>query len=299
MIRKPTFIDLSLLVLVALIWASAFLAIKVAVREVGPVWLVAIRVTIGFAAILPWIAWRGIVLPNSARQWLMTLVITVLSVIAPFFLISWAELTIDAGVTSLLMGMGPFMAMFFSHLTSDDDRMNAYKIVAVIFGFAGVVTVIGPSAFDSLGDQLLAQGAALGGSFCYAVSGIFLRKIDGIPPTRFSGLILALASLTLLPYAFTLPHPDWSELSGEAIFSIIYLGVFSTALGYILRYHLVRTIGQSYFALGLNLIPIFGVSLGALVLGEPITVTLLVALALVVTGLFFAQRSGSATNRQT
>ncbi len=289
MIRKPTILDIALLVLVSLIWASAFLAIKVAVREIGPTWLVGIRVVIGFAAILPWIAWRGIVLPSGNNQWVIVVIVAFLSLIAPFFLISWAELTIDAGVASLLMGMGPFAAMFLSHMTTDDDRLNVYKIVAVVLGFSGVVVVIGPSAAGGLGNQLIAQAAALGGSLCYAVSGVFVRKIKDIPPTRFSGLILGMASAVLIPYALLSGQPDWSSISTEAIFSLIYLGVFPTALGYILRYHLIRTIGQSYFTLGLNLIPIFGVSLGALILGEPITINLLVALILVVAGLFFAR----------
>lgn len=289
MIRKPTFLDIALLVLVSLIWASAFLAIKVAVRDIGPTWLVAIRVVVGFAAILPWIAWRGIVLPHGGDQWFIVVIVAFLSLIAPFFLISWAELTIDAGVASLLMGMGPFAAMFLSHITTDDDRLNVFKLIAVVLGFFGVLVVIGPSAIDGLGNQLLAQAAALGGSLCYAVSGVFVRKIKDIPPTRFSGLILGMSSVVLIPYAVMSGFPDWSAVSDEAVFCLIYLGVFPTALGYILRYHLIRTIGQSYFTLGLNLIPIFGVSLGALILNEPITINLLVALILVVAGLFFAR----------
>ncbi|MBB4301548.1 drug/metabolite transporter (DMT)-like permease [Rhodobium orientis] len=290
MIRKPTPVDIFLLILVSLIWASAFLAIKVAVREIGPVWLVAVRVLIGFLAILPWIAWRGLVLPTGGRQWALTLFVTVLSIIAPFFLISWAELTIDSGVTSLLMGMGPFMAMILSHLTTEDDRMNVFKVLAVVCGFAGVLTVIGPSVAGGLGDHLLAQAAALGGSMCYAIAGVFVRRVRDIPPTRFSGLILGISALLLVPYALATGQPDWTGLSAEAIVALIYLGIFPTALGYILRYHLIRTIGQSYFTLGLNFIPIFGVSLGALVLDEPISLSLFVALALVVTGLFFGQR---------
>jgi len=294
MIRKPTFLDIVLLVLLAVVWASAFLAIKVAVREVGPIWLVAVRVAIGFLAIMPWVFWKGVVLPSGRDQWLLTLLITVFSLIAPFFLISWAELTIDAGVASLLMGMGPFLAMILSHLTTDDDRMNLSKVLAVFFGFAGVVTVIGPSAFGGLGSHFAAQAAALGGSLCYAIAGIFFRRIKDIPPTRFSGLILGISSLGLIPYAFSTGQPDWSTVSNEALISLVYLGIVPTALGYILRYHLIRTIGQSYFALGLNLVPIFGIALGALFLGEEVTMSLVIALILVITGLTFA-RHGART----
>ena len=290
MIRKPTPVDIFLLILASLIWSSTFLAIKVCVDEIGPAWVVAIRVLIGFLAILPWIAWRGLILPKGGGQWGLTLSVALLSIIAPFLLIAWAELTIDSGVTALLMGMGPFFAMFLSHLATEDDRMNLFKVLAVMCGFAGVLTVIGPSVVGGLGDHLLAHAAVLGASLCYSVVGVFVRRVRNIPPTRFSGLILGLSAALLVPYALATGQPDWQGLSTEAIVALVYLGVFPTALAYILRYHLIRTIGQSYFALGLNLIPIFGVSLGALVLDEPVSLSLFVALALVVTGLFFGQR---------
>ncbi|MCC2112655.1 MAG: DMT family transporter [Hyphomicrobiales bacterium] len=281
-----------MLVVLAAIWGSAFLAIKVAVPEFGPAWLVTVRVTLGFLVLLPWALWRGIIWPNSGRQWLLVATIALLNVIAPFFLISWAELTIDAGVASLLMGTGPFLALIGSHFTTTDDRLNIWKLIAVVFGFAGVLTVIGVDAVQGLGSNLIAQGAALAGSICYVVSGVLIRKVDGIPPMRFATIILGISSLALLiGTSATVPLP---ALPGsEAIFAVVWLGLLPTGSGYFLRYYLIRNVGYSFFALGLNLIPVFGVGLAALVLGEPISAAVAIALALVVVGLGLA-RYGAA-----
>ncbi|MEO1749880.1 MAG: DMT family transporter, partial [Pseudomonadota bacterium] len=122
-IRQAKVSDLGLLVLISLIWASAFVAIKVAVPVVGPLWLAAIRVVIGCLAVLPFALRVGIELPDTMRVWLLVIAMSLLNVVIPFFLIAWAELTIDAGVTSLLMGVGPIFALMAGHFFTLDDRI--------------------------------------------------------------------------------------------------------------------------------------------------------------------------------
>ena len=134
-IRKPTRLDLALLVMLAMIWGSAFLAIKVVVPDTGPLWLATIRVVIAFMVLLP-IAWfKGLIWPASGRQWRLVCLITFFNVVAPFFLISWAEQYIDAGVASLLIGIGPFLALIGSHFTTRDDRLSRAKITGRDTGF--------------------------------------------------------------------------------------------------------------------------------------------------------------------
>lgn len=283
-IRRPKPLDIGLIVSLAAIWGSAFLAMKVAVPETGPVWLVAIRVLTGFLVLVPWALYRGLVWPRSGRQWGLIAAITALNVVVPFSLIAWGQQFIDAGVTALLMGTGPFAALIISHFTTTDDRMTATKLIAVCFGFSGVALVVGQSAFSGLGAHLWGMLAALTGSLCYVASGTLIRRVEGIPPTRLSALVFGLAALPMVPAAlFLAPWPQ--EVSATVWAALIYLGVMPTGIAYILRYHLVRTVGLSYFALGMNLIPVFGVLFGAAILGEPLTVWILAALVLIVTGM--------------
>ncbi|MBU4529677.1 MAG: DMT family transporter [Hoeflea sp.] len=287
-LRAPTRLDMALMLLTALIWASAFVAIRVAVPEAGPVWLAAIRVGLGFVVLLPYAIWRGMVWPSSRRQWILIGGMAVLNMVIPFSLLAWAGKTLDAGVLSLLMGTGPFLALIGSHIMTDDDRLTPRKLVSVTLGFAGILIVVGPSAVAGLGaGSLEAKLAALGASLCYVTAGLLIRKIE-MPPVRLACLALGLGTAALIPIALITSGAPPTGLSATTMAALVYLGVFPTGLAYILRFHLIRTIGYSRFSLSINLIPVFGVALGVLLLGEPLSLTLIAALALVLAGLFVA-----------
>ena len=289
-IRKPTPLDLSGVLFLTIIWASAFIAIKVAVPQTGPVWLAAIRVCIGFAILLPWALYRGLILPTSAKSWLFLLIVSLLNVAIPFLLISWAELTISAGVTSLLLGTGPLLALILSHVTTHDDKINIYKLIGITFGFSGIALVVGGEAMADLGGgHLLAQLAVLGASRCYASSGAMIRQITDIPPTRLATIILGMASVELVLLALLEGPPDFAAIDTTSWLSLIYLGLLPTGIATILRYRLISTVGASFFALGMNLIPIFGVLMGAILLSEEVTLTTWLALGMIMLGLFVAR----------
>ena len=236
-IRRPTVIDLSLLLLLALVWASAFLVIKLVVDDTGPLWLATIRVVVAFIVLLPFAFSMGFVWPKTSKEWRLVLCIMVLSVTAPFFLISWAETKIDAGMASMLMGVGPFMALLSSHFTTEDDRLSKNKILGALLGFSGILILVGWDVARGLGDNLLGQGAAILGSASYVVSGLLIRKLGRFPPIQLSAFILGLASIILLTITLLLIGLPTMFYTQNTWLGLIYLGLFPTALGYILRYH--------------------------------------------------------------
>ena len=289
-IRKPTPLDLSLMLFLTLIWASSFIAIKVAVLETGPVWLAAMRVAIGFLVLLPWTLYRGIILPTSAKSLANLLIISLLNVSIPFMLISWAELTISAGIASLLLGTGPLLSLIFSHLTTHDDKFNTFKVIGIILGFSGIALVVGHEALQSVGTgAVLSMVAVLGASLCYAISGAMIRQVKDIPPTRLATLILGFATIELIGLGLLEGVPELASISGEAWLSLLFLGLLPTGLATILRYRLIWAIGASFFSLGMNLIPVFGVILGALLLSEQVALTTWIALVLILSGLMVAR----------
>ncbi|MEM6615962.1 MAG: DMT family transporter [Pseudomonadota bacterium] len=287
-VTPPKSSDLAQLVVLAAIWASAFQAIKIAVFDVGPLFIVFARVAIGSLALLPWALWRGLILPSGQTQWLQVAGLAILSTMVPFFLISWGELSITSAETALLLGTGPLVALILSHFFTSDDRLNAKKVAAVAVGFTGVVLLIGPNVLGSIGNEITAQLAVLLASFCYVSSGLLVRRIQGIPPTRLSFLVLAFSTIALLPIvvaAGAIP----TTMQQSTLLALIYLGLFPTGLAYILRYSLVRRIGLSMFAHVGNLIPVFGVAFGAILLGEVITTEKWVALGFILIALAIAR----------
>ncbi len=288
-ISKPDNRDLFLMALTAFIWASAFIAIKVVVVETGPLWLAAWRVLIGFVVLLPYAIWRGWIWPGSPRMWLLIAIASLFNVVFPFFLISWAQQTIDAGVASLLMGTGPFLALIGSHIFTSDDHITWPKALAVLLGFSGVLTIVGVDALSGLGgNHTTAQLAAVGGALCYTIAGLMVRRID-MPPVRLGCIVFGIGATVLIMAALFVDGLPRTNLSSNVFWALLYLGLFPTALGQILRFTLIRRVGYAAFALALNLIPVIGVVLGALLLGEVITLRTAIALALVLSGLFIAR----------
>lgn len=288
-IRKATALDLILLIGTMAVWGMAFIAMKVAVPETGPYWLAAARTGFGLIAVLPFLFWAKLKWPKDAMQWGYLLVIVVLNTTVPIILISWAELTLDAGVSALLMGAGPFMALFVGHLVTSDERFTVLKLIAVCMGFGGILSVVGLDVLSRLGsDDLLSQGALLLAALMYVVAGFTVRRID-LPPISLAVLTLALGTILLVPLSYVMTGPIPVDISHRALGWLVFVGVFGTGLGFVSRYYLIQKIGYSMFSIGVNLIPVFGVLFGALILGEVITLQLAIALMLVVGGLFIVR----------
>lgn len=292
MLRTPSLLDLFSLVALAAIYGSAFTAIKIAVPEVGVYALVLIRVVVATLVLLPYAAWRGWQWPTTARTWTMLGLLCIFNLLLPFALVSWAQLSINASLMALLMGAGPLFGLVFSHLATRDDRITLPKLLGVAVGFIGVALVVGIQAFDSTTQALLAQGAALLASISYAASGLIVRQIEDIQPTRMATIVLGMGSIALLagaPFALNSPLETLANLEFHVVLTVLYLGVITTGLAYIIRYRMIRAIGMSYFALSINLVPVFGITIAALTLSEPLSFSLLAGLVFILGGLMIAR----------
>lgn len=298
-ITRPGPVDLALIGLTALIMATAFAAIKVAVAELGPVWTAAARVTFGFFALLPFAVFGGIGFPRKPAVWVLIVMVACLNMVIPFVLISWGLKFIEAGIAALLMGSTPFMALVLSHFFTSDDKINRYKILAVALGLSGLLLVVGVDAVSGAGSAaLVAQLAVIAGAGCYVVAGLFMRKLS-LKPVSFTILALGAGSVVLIVVALALEGVPQQIPSLKVLLSLLWLGTLPTGLAYLLRFYLIRKVGVSIFAVGMNTVPVFGVLLGAVLLGEVIELRTVAALVLVVSGLVVARMGAPDTQGAT
>ena len=285
-IHRASLGELGLLAVTASLWAGAFVGMKVTVPVLGATGTAFARASVGFLVLLPFALRAGLDLPRGASQWMMTAFVAQFSVAIPFTLISFGEKTIDAGEAALLMGTGPFFAMVGAHFAHGDDRLSRWRVVGVLLGFAGVATLVGAAQTAKVASDIgVAHAAVVGASLCYVVSGLLVRNID-VAPLSLATLTLAIATLTLAPFGASV---DTGEIDARIIAAIAFLGVFPTGIAYILRFELIRRIGYATFALGVNLVPVLGVAFGFAFLGESPDGRTLIALSLVVAGLFVAR----------
>ncbi|WP_026380252.1 DMT family transporter [Afifella pfennigii] len=288
-IRRPGLGDLGLIVLLGFVWGSAFPAIKVAVTAYAPVEVVMLRVGIGFLVMLAWTQMIGAGVPRGTRTWAMLAAMAALNTVVPFFLIAWAEQYIDAGVASLLMGSGPFLALVVSHLTTRDDRLSWPKLIGVALGFSGVLTIIGVEAFSGIGRELTAQLAVFCANLCYVAAGAMIRYVPGVGRETMALGNLACAFLFLVPVALWWGLPPVEPLSGMTLFAVLWLGVVGTGLSYVLRFHIAASVGYSFMSLASYLMPVAGILISALALGESVSPSVALALLLVLSGFFVAR----------
>lgn len=291
-VRAPGPADYALLVGLGAIWGSAFLAIKVAVADVPPLTLAAVRLAIGGGVLLVYISLIGAAWPRGRRTWSQLAAIAVVSTICPFFLISWAEQWLNSGLAAILMATGPFVAIGLSHFTTDDDRITRWKLVGCALGFAGVVLAIGMTAVRTGSEVgLLPLLAPVVAAACYSVGGALTRRVRGIPPETMSACVLATGAALAVPLALVLDRPWTVPMpSVEALAALLYLALVPTAIAYMIRFRLIVSVGYTFLSFAGYLIPVFGVLWGAAFLAEPVGATTVAALALILTGTWLSRQ---------
>jgi drug/metabolite transporter (DMT)-like permease len=278
------------LVLLALIWGSSFMFIKVAVRGYDPTALVWLRLALAAGVLVPVVlaVHRRAALREGRAAVTRLFVLGIVNSALPFLLISWAETRIDSGLTAILQAAAPLFMVVLA-IPIAEERVTGMRLLGVAVGFLGVVLLAGAQT----GGELVAALAVVAAAFFYATGGMFAaRALRGTEPlvTAAGGTLAAALLLTPLGLA-RLPAevPGWKETA-----SVVVLGVVGTGLAYIVFFALLARIGPSRAVLVTYLIPAVALLYGAVLLGEELTLVALAGLALVLGGVALAGRSRPA-----
>lgn len=278
--------NLLLLITLAALWGPSFLFIKVAVEEIPPLTLVLGRVAVGSAFLLIVLLSQGRRLPTDRRLWRHLAVVAMLHNALPWVLLSWGEQYIDSALASILNGTTPLFTIILAHFLVAGDRMTVPKMLGVLLGFAGLSLLILPSL--SGGAQASTWGllAVTAAAAVYGVAMIYSRNhLRGLPPLVAPASQLLLATGYMLPVALLVDRP-WTldRPSTVALGSLFLLGILGTGLAFIVYYRLLETANPTYISMVTYVIPVFGVILGVLVLGEQLTWYALAGFALILLG---------------
>jgi drug/metabolite transporter (DMT)-like permease len=276
------------LLLLGLIWGGAFFFIDLAVAEVAPLTFVSVRLSIA-AAVLWLYLWARGQLPALPRAAIgAMLVLALLNNAVPFTLFAWSQTHIDGGLSSILNSTSPIWTVLVAHVALSDERMTPAKLAGVLLGFAGVVAMIGPDLLTSLGDQALAQLAALAGAFCYALAGIWARRfrVMQIAPVTVAAWQLAAAAALMAPVALIADRPWTAAMpSATAWGAILALSVVCSAFAYILYFRIIERAGATNALLVTLLTPPIAIGLAAIFLGEQLGPQHFIGLGLIALGL--------------
>ncbi len=285
--------NILLWVVLAVVWSSSFLAIKIGLETMGPLTLVAVRMVIGTTVMLIVLRSFSLSLPKDLYSWSILLVCGLTGNIIPFSLISFGELSVDSGLAALLMGIAPVATVLFAPLAHRDEKLSRSAIAGIIIGMLGLVVLIGPEALKGLGSQLGGQAAILGAAFCYAFTTLFVRRYAALPALVMASGSMLIGTVVIvgLAFAFEVP-PQGFPVFSRSLAAALYLGLFPTALATLIYFYLVPRLGAGVVSQINFIVPLGGTIFGVMFLGESLRANTLAALFLVMTAVFLVTRKG-------
>lgn len=276
-----------LFIFVGFLWGIPYLLIKVAVEELSPTIIVLSRVVIGSAILIPIAMKRGSLMP-AIKAWRYVIPYAIGEMIGPWFLITAAEEKMTSGLAGLLVATVPIWATLIASLHGDKTVWQSKRLVGILIGFIGIVLVVGIESFSgrqSVVAIFMILIAAIG--YAWAVT-MVTTKIPHIEPISINAVAMVFTVFVYLPFLFL--HMPEKVPSTEALGSVIILGLFPTALAFILFFQLIKDIGTARGSLVTYLNTAFAVMLGVIILNEPFTLGIAIGLPLVLIGSYFASR---------
>lgn len=287
--------SLILLLILASLWGPSFLFIKIAVAEVPPITLAALRIGIAALLLFAFLYMRGGRLPKSTAFWTRVTIAGFFAHALPFVLINWGETYIASGLASILNGLTPLFTIVIAHFMLDDDKMNFRKVVGSIIGFGGLIVLIAPSLSMSMEATVLGILAVSIGAISYGFAMAYSRKyLTKAKPLHAPTAQLLVATLYLVPLSFIVDggaELNIFALSSPVLWSILTLATFGTAVAFVIYYKIIEVASASYLSLVTYLMPVYGVILGIIFLNESLSWFAYAGAGLIIFGVMIANKT--------
>ena len=288
--KQPSLFDYFLLTILALIWASAFFNIKIATYSFGPVTIAFLRVFFGAIPVLLLCYLKNIKIEAFSNDWHWFAMIGFINLVAPFFLIAYGVKSVQSNLAAILMSTTPLSSTVLGHLYLKNEKFNFVKTIGILIGFSGIVFLFSDNLLIDENNFLSALLILLG-STCYVIGGVLTLKISKKKNENVTGSILIWATIILIPLVAFIEQPWYIKPRLDSTISVIYLGLVSTGIAWLLRFKILVKNGLIFQSQVSYLIPIFGTILSYVFLKEIITFKVFISLVAVVVGIYFVKKA--------
>ena len=288
--RQPKLLDSLLLILLALIWASAFFNIKIATYSFGPITIAFLRVFFGAIPVLLLCYYKKIKIEAFSKDWHWFAMIGFINLVAPFFLIAYGVQSVQSNLAAILMSTTPLSSTVLGHFYTKNEKFNFIKTIGILIGFSGILYLFSDNILINENNFFSAILILLG-STCYVIGGVLTLKISKKKNENVTGSILVWAVLILIPIVSIVEQPWNVSPRLDSTISVIYLGLVSTGIAWLLRFRILVNNGLIFQSQVSYLIPIFGTILSYIFLKELITFKVLISLIAVSVGIYFVRKA--------
>lgn len=296
-----------MLALLALLWGGSYSLIKVALDEIPPLSLIAIRVTLAALFLFAILRWQAITLPLEAKLWAQFFIQSIFNSIGAWTILAWGQQFIDSALASVLNSTSPIfvfcIVLFLNHSARNKGRpyekAPMRKLSGALLGIFGVALIFGFGKTSGLNQSMMGQLACLLGALLYALAAIYGKNFSSLPALLPAFGTMAWATLCLIPAALIIDKPWTLSPSHQALGAALVLGVLCTGVALTIYFRLVRTLGAMGVASQSYLRAAFGAALGILLLGEQLSITTALGLAIIIIGVGAINMPAGAFNQKT
>ena len=278
-------------ILLVIMFGSAFLLIEISLKSFSPSILAFTRVFIAAIILLVYSLIKKHSFEFIRSNFVLLFILGLSGTSIPFFLISWAQQTINSSETGILIGFMPIFTVLGSHFYFKYEKLNIKTFFGFMLGFFGLfILLLNNDSSISMYDNFLAKFAVILGAFFYALNALLVKKISGVHVIPLSASVMLFSSFQLFVLLIFNHNIYNINFHLDSVISLLVMSVFSTALATVIYYKIIHDYGPSFLSLVNYPIPIFAFFIGVVFLKESANIFSIISLLLIIASIYLSQK---------
>ncbi len=294
--REANTFDLTLLLLLAIIWGSAFFNIKIATYSYDPITLALVRVIFASVPLLLLCRIKNIKIEAFSKNWKSYALIGLCNIAIPFVLIAIGTSKINSYLAAILMSTTPLSGSILAHFFIKDEKLSFLKSLGVIIGFSGIILLFFDKIIINSENYIYALITILGSTF-YCIGGLLTLKLRNKKNENVTTSTTLWSVIFLFPLSIVVETPWNSSPTLISTLSLLYLGVIATGLAWLIRFRILTVNGLVFQTQVAYLIPIFGIVFGYFIMDEIITWRVLLSLVIILLGIYIFKKNNKGLKK--
>jgi len=282
--------DLSLLILLSIIWGSAFFNIKIATYSYEPFTLALVRVLFASIPLFLLCKFKKIKILAFSSNWHWYAIIGLCNIAIPFVLIAIGTSKINSYLAAIMMSTTPLSGSILAHFFTKDEKLSYMKSLGVLIGFSGIILLFFDKVIINSENYLYVIITILGSTF-YCIGGLLTLKLKNKVNENVTTSTTLWSVIFLFPFSVLLEAPWNASPTIESTLSLLYLGIVATGFAWLIRFRILTVNGLVFQTQVAYLIPIFGIFFGYFLMNEIITWKVIASLVVILIGIYIFKKN--------
>ena len=288
--REANTKDLTLLILLSIIWGSAFFNIKIATYSYDPFTLALVRVLFASIPLYLLCKYKKIQILAFSKNWSSYALIGLCNIAIPFVLIAIGTAKINSYLAAILMSTTPLSGSILAHFFTKDEKLSYMKSLGVLIGFSGIILLFFDRVIINSENYLFVLITILGSTF-YCIGGLLTLKLKNKVNENVTTSTTFWSVIFLLPLSIIFEAPWNANPTLESTLSLLYLGVVATGFAWLIRFRILTVNGLVFQTQVAYLIPVFGIIFGFFLMDEVITWKVIISLVVILLGIYIFKKN--------